>query len=73
MKRKDHEDKNNVKVKRHPIIDTLESDIAHAYAILNGLELCIRDNERHKSSECVRCHNELRRAFLQIEALNKEN
>ena len=61
------------KKKKHPILDTLESDIAHAYAILNTLNLCIRDNERYKSSAAVRYSAELHQALWQIEELSAEN
>ena len=67
------EDKDEKKEKQHPILDTLESDIAHAYAILNTLDLCIRENERYKSSAAVRYKNELQMALWQIEELNAEN
>lgn len=67
------EDKDEKKKKQHPILDTLESDIAHAYAILNSLELVIRENENCRTSACVRCRNELQKAYWQIDALNAEN
>ena len=68
--------KNEKKVenkKKHPILDTLESDIAHAYSILNTLNLCIRDNERYKSSAAVRYSAELHHTLWQIEELSAEN
>ena len=67
------EDKDEKQKKQHPILDTLESDIAHAYAILNSLELVIRENENCRTSACVRCRNELQKAYWQIDALNAEN
>lgn len=66
------EDKDEKQKKQHPILDTLESDIAHSYAILNSLELAISENENCRTSACVRCRNELQKAYRQIDALNAE-
>ena len=72
MAQKDNKDERK-KQKRHPILDSLENDIAHAYAILDNLELCIKANENNRTSACVRCRNELQKAYWQVDALNAEN
>lgn len=67
------EDKDEKQKKQHPILDTLESDIAHAYAILDNLKLCISANQGCRTSDCVRCRLELQRTYWQIEQLQAEN
>ena len=67
------EDKDENHKKQHPIHDTLESDIAHAYAILDNLKLCISANQGCRTSDCVRCRLELQRTYWQVEQLQAEN
>lgn len=67
------EDKDEKKKKHHPILDTLESDIAHAYAILDNLKLCISANQGYRTSDCVRSRLDLQRTYGQIEQLQAEN
>ena len=67
------EDKDENQKKQHPIHDTLESDIAHAYAILDNLKLCISANQGCRTSDCVRCRLELQRTYWQVEQLQAEN
>ena len=67
------EDKDEKQKKQHPILDTLESDIAHAYAILDNLKLCISANQGCRTSDCVRCRLELQRTYWQVEQLQAEN
>ena len=66
-------DKNEKEQKRHPILDTLESDIAHAYAILDNLKLCINANQGCMTSDRVRYIHELQRTYWQVEKLQAEN
>ena len=67
------EDKDEKQKKQHPILDTLESDIAHAYAILDNLKLCISANQGCRTSDCVRCRLVLQRTYWQVEQLQAEN
>ena len=67
------EDKDEKQKKQHPILDTLESDIAHAYAILDNLKLCISANQGCRTSDCVRYRLELQRTYWQVEQLQVEN
>ena len=67
------EDKDEKEKKQHPILDTLESDIAHAYAILDNLKLCISANQGCRTSDCVRFRLELQRTYRQVEQLQAEN
>ena len=67
------EDKDEKKKKQHPILDTLESDIAHAYAILDNLKLCISANQGYRTSDCVRCRLDFQRTYGQVEQLQAEN
>lgn len=67
------EDKDEKQKKQHPILDTLESDIAHAYAILDNLKLCISANQGCRTSDCVRCRLEIQRTYWQVEQLQAEN
>ena len=66
------EDKDE-KQKKHPILDTLESDIGHAYAILDSLKLCISANQGCITSDCVRYRLALKRTYWQVEQLQAEN